>query len=178
MEAATRVVATHQGRAFRRASSCRCPRALSCSIWVQGGSVPSSHSSRPWTVHWDLHAGTRLKSSRPSPRSRVTGPDDLMRVTFALGAENALPGGQGFHAGSGAAGHAGGNRVGEGREFAEIVESQGGDPSVVEDTRLLPTAPVRGAYVAPEASYIGRVSPRVVGHGIILLGGGRRTMEE
>jgi pyrimidine-nucleoside phosphorylase len=107
------------------------------------------------------------------------GPEDMIRVTYALGAEmlylagmvrtpdeawplmrEAIASGKAL------------------QKFAEIIDAQGGDARVVEDTRLLPLAPLHAEYVAPRAGYIGRVAPRVVGHGIIALGGGRRTMED
>jgi len=64
------------------------------------------------------------------------------------------------------------------RKFGEIIAAQGGDPRVIDDPHLLPVAPLSGDYLAPRAGYIARVSPRVVGHGIISLGGGRRTMDD
>jgi pyrimidine-nucleoside phosphorylase len=107
------------------------------------------------------------------------GPPDLMRVTYALGAEML------FLAGKVSAPDdawplmreavASGRAAGK---FAEIIEAQGGDPRVVGDPRLLPAAPQRADHIAPRAGYVARVSPRVVGHGIISLGGGRRTMDD
>jgi pyrimidine-nucleoside phosphorylase len=107
------------------------------------------------------------------------GPADLMQVTYALAAEmlflagkvsdpddawpmlrEAISSGQALE------------------KFAEIIEAQGGDRSVIDDTRRLPTASHHAEYSAPRAGYIARVSPRVVGHGIISLGGGRRTMHD
>jgi len=110
---------------------------------------------------------------------RGNGPHDLIRVTFALGAEmlylankvqkpadawplmrNAIDSGQAL------------------AKFGEIIEAQGGDRRVIDDTSMLPIASTRGDYLAPRAGYVARVSPRIVGHGIIALGGGRRTMDD
>jgi len=107
------------------------------------------------------------------------GPPDLMRVTYALAAEmlyladkvstpndawpllrKAIADGSAL------------------RKFGEIIEAQGGDARVIDDPHILPTAPFCADYLAPRAGYIARVSPRVVGHGIISLGGGRRTMDD
>jgi pyrimidine-nucleoside phosphorylase len=110
---------------------------------------------------------------------RGNGPHDLMRVTFALGAEmlylakkvqkqvdawpmmrDAIDSGRALE------------------KFGEIVEAQGGDRRVIDDPTLLPLAPIREDYLALRSGYVERVSPRVVGHGIIALGGGRRTMDD
>jgi pyrimidine-nucleoside phosphorylase len=110
---------------------------------------------------------------------RGHGPPDLMRVTFALGAEmlylanrvatpdeawpimkDAIASGRAL------------------KKFGDIIAAQGGDRNVIDDTKLLPLAEARGDYLAPRAGYIARVSPRVVGHGIISLGGGRRMMDD
>jgi pyrimidine-nucleoside phosphorylase len=63
-------------------------------------------------------------------------------------------------------------------KFGEIIEAQGGDRRVIDDPTRLPIAQSRGEYTAPRSGYVARVSPRVVGHGIIALGGGRRTMDD
>jgi pyrimidine-nucleoside phosphorylase len=107
------------------------------------------------------------------------GPADLMQVTYALAAEmlflankvsdpddawpmlrEAISSGRALE------------------KFGEIIEAQGGDRKVIDDTTRLPMAAHRAEYLAPRAGYIARVSPRVVGHGIISLGGGRRTMHD
>ena len=107
------------------------------------------------------------------------GPPDLMKVTFALAAEmlvlakkvkkpdDAWPMLR--------------DAVSSGRaleKFGEIIEAQGGDRKVVDDPTRLPTAPFHAEYTAPRDGVVARVSPRVVGHGIISLGGGRRTMDD
>ena len=47
-----------------------------------------------------------------------------------------------------------------------------------EPGRVLPQAPVRETVLATRAGFVQRVEPRVVGRGIIEMGGGRRTMED
>ena len=110
---------------------------------------------------------------------RGKGPDDLMKVTFSLAAEmlflahkvstpdDAWPMLR--------------DAVASGRaleKFGEIIEAQGGDRGVIDDPTRLPTAPFHAEYEAPRDGIVARVSPRVVGHGIISLGGGRRTMDD
>jgi pyrimidine-nucleoside phosphorylase len=107
------------------------------------------------------------------------GPADLMRVTYALAAEMVFLGGQVSEPDDAwpmlREAIASGQAL---EKFGEIIEAQGGDRSVIADTTRLPTASHRAEYSAPRAGYIARVSPRVVGHGIISLGGGRRTMHD
>jgi pyrimidine-nucleoside phosphorylase len=108
-----------------------------------------------------------------------SGPEDLMQVTYALCAEMLLLAGIVLRVDD--AWPLMHDAIVSGKaltKFAEIIEAQGGDPRVVDDTRLLPRAPFRTYYLAPRSGYVARVSPRVVGHGIISLGGGRRTMHD
>jgi len=123
--------------------------------------------------------GNSLEVAESIAALKGHGPDDLMRVTYALGAEmlllarkvskpeeawplmrEAITSGRALE------------------KFGEIIAAQGGDPRVIEDPRLLPASPARADYLAPRAGYVARVSPRIVGHGIISLGGGRRTMDD
>src|SRR5687767_1435483 len=69
------------------------------------------------------------------------GPPDLLRVTYALGAEMLVLGGLATN--RDAARRAMEVAISSGRaaeKFREVVEAQGGDPSVVEDPSLLPQA--------------------------------------
>lgn len=123
--------------------------------------------------------GNSLEVKEAIAALKGEGPEDVMRVTYALAAEML------FLAGKVPVPEAAWPSMREAissgsalRKFAEIVAAQGGDAKVVDDPRLLPTAPHRGDYLASRAGYVARVSPRVVGHGIISLGGGRRTMED
>jgi len=102
------------------------------------------------------------------------GPPDLMRVTYALGAEMLVLGG--LAAGRDAARRAMEVAISSGKaaeKFREIVEAQGGDPAVVDDPSRLPQADCCELYYAPRAGFIASVNPRRVGFGVIELGGGR-----
>ena len=107
------------------------------------------------------------------------GPPDLMRVTYALGAEMLLLAGA-------ARTHDDAQRMMEraiesGRaaeHFQKIIEAQGGNPAVVDDPAILPQAAQVEIYSAPRRGFVARVEPRAIGRGIAALGGGRTTMED
>jgi pyrimidine-nucleoside phosphorylase len=62
--------------------------------------------------------------------------------------------------------------------MSRLVEAQGGDPRVVENPELIPSAPERGVLLAAEAGFVREVSPVPLGYGVVELGGGRRTMDD
>jgi pyrimidine-nucleoside phosphorylase len=110
---------------------------------------------------------------------RGEGPPDLMRVTYALGAEMLLLAGVvrdrdearrrmevAISSGTALA------------CFQRIIEAQGGDPGVIDDAGLLPEAPECELFVAPRGGVVARIDPRAVGHGIIALGGGRTRVDD
>ncbi len=107
------------------------------------------------------------------------GPPDLMKVTFALGAEMLVSAGvvedrDEAHRRMQIAISSG--RAAE--RFQMIIAAQGGDPAVVDDPSLLPQAHVCEFYTAPRDGVILQVEPRAIGRGIIALGGGRRTLTD
>ena len=102
------------------------------------------------------------------------GPPDLMKVTYALGAEMLVLGG--ISPSRDAARRAMEVAISSGKaaaKFREIVEAQGGDPSVVDDPSTLPQAERCELFFAPRAGFVATVDPRRVGFGVIELGGGR-----
>ncbi len=110
---------------------------------------------------------------------RGEGPPDLMEVTYALGAEMLVLGG--------VAGDTQSARrelekaIGTGRaaeRMQRVIEAQGGNPAVVDDPAVLPQALHVELCAAPRRGFVARVEPRLVGRGIIALGGGRTTMED
>ena len=107
------------------------------------------------------------------------GPDDLMRVTYALGAEmlmlakvadddrsawkmmqDAVDSGKALE------------------KFVEILEAQGGDARILDDDSILPSSRYKADFLAGRDGFVVDVTPRTVGYGIIALGGGRTTMED
>jgi thymidine phosphorylase len=58
--------------------------------------------------------------------------------------------------------------------FRANVEAQGGDPHVVDDVSLLPSAPVRREIDAPEDGWLADLPAREVGYALVEIGGGRR----
>lgn len=107
------------------------------------------------------------------------GPQDLMEVTYALGAEMLMLAGA-------AANDADAWRLmrdaissGRAREkFIEIVEAQGGDARIVDDPSRLPSAKANAEFLAGRDGFVTDVTPRTIGYGIIALGGGRQKMED
>jgi pyrimidine-nucleoside phosphorylase len=107
------------------------------------------------------------------------GPPDLMKVTYALGAEMLVLGGV-------APTHDQARRqmevaISSGRAletFRAMVRAQGGDVGVIDDPSRLPQANECELYTAPADGVITQVAPRLIGRGIIALGGGRARVED
>ena len=102
------------------------------------------------------------------------GPPDLMTVTYALGAEMLVLGGMAPT--RDAARRAMEVAISSGKaaaKFREIIDAQGGDPSVVDDPSTLPQAECCELYFASRGGFVARIDPRRIGFGVIELGGGR-----
>lgn len=63
-------------------------------------------------------------------------------------------------------------------KFRRMVEQQGGDPRVVDDYSLLPTAPHRTHVLAPTDGFVADIDPYAVGLAVTHLGGGRLKKED
>ncbi|HEX9484660.1 MAG TPA: thymidine phosphorylase, partial [Gemmatimonadaceae bacterium] len=110
---------------------------------------------------------------------RGEGPPDLMRVTYALGAEMLVL--AGVTRDYDDAHRQMERQIATGRaaeHFQRIIEAQGGNPAVVDDPAILPQAAEVELFSAPRRGFVSRVEPRAIGRGIIALGGGRTTMED
>lgn len=106
-------------------------------------------------------------------------PDDLAAVTYALGAEMLLL--AGAAPSRDAAVSAMQRAVASGRaadKFREIIAAQGGDARVMDDPSIMTRAPRIEHYRAARSGVVQQVNPRTIGHGIVSLGGGRRSMED
>ncbi|MFM7322994.1 MAG: thymidine phosphorylase [Armatimonadota bacterium] len=62
--------------------------------------------------------------------------------------------------------------------FEDIVTAQGGDPRVVRDRSLLPSAPERAPLRAPRSGTVEAIDARSVGECVVALGGGRERKED
>jgi pyrimidine-nucleoside phosphorylase len=111
---------------------------------------------------------------------RGGGPTDTLEATFALGAEMLVLAKVAKDHGDARAQLE--STLRDGRAFAkfrEIVVAQGGDPRAVDDPENgLPHATEQVVVTATRSGIVQRVAPRVIGRGIIALGGGRNTMED
>jgi pyrimidine-nucleoside phosphorylase len=111
---------------------------------------------------------------------RDGGPADTREVTLALGAEMMVLAKLAVDVGAARPVLEDALRTGAALEkFRQIVEAQGGDPRVVDDPKgVLPQAKEQMVVTAARTGIIQTVAPRVIGRGIITLGGGRLTMED
>ncbi|MBI3400445.1 MAG: thymidine phosphorylase [Acidobacteria bacterium] len=62
--------------------------------------------------------------------------------------------------------------------FRRIIESQGGDPRVVDDYQRLPHAADRHVVTAGRAGYVSRLDAELVGRASVALGAGRDRVED
>jgi pyrimidine-nucleoside phosphorylase len=68
---------------------------------------------------------------------------------------------------------------GEGLErFRRIIETQGGDPRVVDDASRLPAAPHRHIFTAARAGFVTALDAGLVGRASVMLGAGRDRAED
>lgn len=109
---------------------------------------------------------------------RGQGPPDVVELTLALGVEMLVAGGVADATGarrrledavSSGAGLA---------KFAEIIEAQYGDPRVVEDPTLLPSAPDTTVVTSPADGFVARCDALTVGKSAVRLGAGRAKKED
>ena len=123
--------------------------------------------------------GNALEVEEAVHALRGEGPPDLMRVTYALGAEMLQVAGV-VHSRE-AAWRDMEVAISSGRaaeKMREIIDAQGGNGSVVDDPSVLPQASACELYDAPRRGFVARVEPRAVGRGVIALGGGRQRVED
>ena len=110
---------------------------------------------------------------------RGEGPDDLMTVTYELGAEMLLL--AGVARSRDEALQLQRDAVASGRAAArlqEIIEAQGGNPAVVDDPAVLPQATHSSVFTAERDGVVTRVEPRTVGEGVVAMHGGRTRVED
>jgi pyrimidine-nucleoside phosphorylase len=123
--------------------------------------------------------GNALEVEEAIAALKGEGPDDLIEVTLALGAEMLVLAGVAHDLEAGRADLSEALSSGRGAEqFRRIIEGQGGNPYVLDDPAVLPQAAECELFTAPRSGFVVRVEPRAVGRGIIALGGGRTTMTD
>ena len=123
--------------------------------------------------------GNALEVEESIMALRGEGPPDLMKVTYALGAEMLVMAGVAS------------NRddafrrmevaISSGRaaaKFQEIIAAQGGDPNVIDDPSILPQAAECELYLAPRDGVVAQVEPKAIGRGITAMGGQRNKVED
>jgi thymidine phosphorylase len=109
---------------------------------------------------------------------RGDGPPDLVEVVFLLGAEMLMLGGIADDAASARERLAETLESGRALEkFMEVVEAQGGDPAVIEDTSLLARASGEHVITARETGTVARCDALDIGVAAMRLGAGRETKE-
>jgi thymidine phosphorylase len=108
------------------------------------------------------------------------GPADLVELTMALGAEMLAVAGVEADPAEARTMLEKTRREGTALEkFARVIESQGGDPNVVERPRqILPSAPHRSQLEAAESGIITRIDALRVGVASMRLGAGRERKED
>ena len=106
------------------------------------------------------------------------GPEDLMVVTMAEGVEMLMLAGRKDRAAARKELDAALTDGRAARKFQEIIEAQGGNPAVVDDPAILPTAQVVDVFKAPRSGTVLEVAPRPIGRCIVQMGGGRRTVDD
>jgi pyrimidine-nucleoside phosphorylase len=123
--------------------------------------------------------GNALELEEAIAALKNEGPDDLMEVTYALGAEMLIL--AGVTSDAAAARRLLQRAIESGQaveRFRQIIEAQGGNPGVVDDPALLPQALECEIFGAPRRGFVARVEPRTIGRGIIEMGGGRTRVED
>ena len=127
--------------------------------------------------------GNALEAEEAINALKGEGPEDLHDLTIAEGVEMLL---LGRKTPPSAASRAAAvaeleEAVTSGRaaeQFQRIIEAQGGNPAVVDDPGLLPTAPRVEVFRATHGGTVLRVEPRAIGRAIVQMGGGRQKVDD
>jgi pyrimidine-nucleoside phosphorylase len=107
------------------------------------------------------------------------GPPDLVENTLALGREMLLLAKVANTRKDAEARLAAAIRDGSAaRAMERIVAAQGGDPRVVSDPNLLPSAPTQTDVLAPRRGFVRGIDARAIGLCAVAMGAGRRRAEE
>jgi pyrimidine-nucleoside phosphorylase len=104
---------------------------------------------------------------------------DLRKVSVQLASCMVLLGGEAASFGEAEKKVLGALDSGKGLDkMEELIKAQGGDPRVVEDTALLPTAALIQTVCSDASGYVQAISAEAVGRTSLLLGAGRTKKED
>ena len=120
-------------------------------------------------------AGNALEIVEVIEVLRGNGPKDLVELILALGGQMLA---QGQVAEGAAATSLLEQKLQSGEaldRFRAMIEAQGGDPRIVDNPELLPTAPLDEAIRAPSNGSISAVNAEAIGRACLGLGAGRKT---
>ena len=121
-----------------------------------------------------LMIGNSLEIEESIQALRGDGPKDLVDLSVELAAWMLLLSGLQPHLDAGRTKIREALASGAGLEtFKRVIEAQGGDPRVCDDTRLLPHAAKRREIRAEAGGYLSRAGCRALGEASMLLGAGR-----
>lgn len=122
--------------------------------------------------------GNALEVKESINTLRNEGPEDLKEICLSLGAEMVVLAGKAETTGE--ARHMLEQNLQNGTalaKFREMIEAQGGNPSVTEDTGILPQAGGNHAVAAGADGYITSIDAMEIGLSAMTLGAGRETKE-
>ena len=107
------------------------------------------------------------------------GPDDLVEIVYRLGVEMLIAGGitQDPHDAMDRLAKAISNGAALNR-FGDVIEAQGGDRTILEDTSRLPQPTQTSELTAPRAGVVTRCDALAIGHASVRLGAGRALKED
>ncbi len=107
------------------------------------------------------------------------GPDDVVALTVALGAEMCVLGGVASSAAEGERMLRAALRDGRGLDrFRRVIVAQGGDPRVCDEPDRLPSARLTAPVVAARDGVVTDLDAMALGLAVIALGGGRNRAED
>ncbi len=110
---------------------------------------------------------------------RGEGPEDTTELTMVLGAEMLVLAGVADDRAAARAQLEAAVDTGAGLEvFAKVIDAQGGDPAVLDDPTLLPSADRAHVVAAERAGYVQRCDALAVGRSAVRLGAGRQAKED
>jgi pyrimidine-nucleoside phosphorylase len=118
--------------------------------------------------------GNALEVAEAVQTLKGRGPSDLVEVAYTIGAHLLHMAGQVPSVEAGMPIMQQALESGSGLDkFRQFVENQGGDPSFIDDTSLLPQAPVQRDLLATRHGYVASIDAEVLGRASVEIGAGR-----